>query len=100
MLFTVRLSRKILRTENVEEFLNQEPVKTFPNTNGKYFLSLEAVFFNQDDLDKYNYSIFRTAVPLHIYKPVMIVSWNLKSACVLKNYIKNNENKSYQNSTV
>lgn len=100
MLLTVRLSRKILKTSNVEEFLNQELVKTFPNTSGKYFLSLEAVFFNQDDLNKYNYSIFRKTVPLHIHKPVMIISWNLKPACVLKNYIKNNENKSYQNSTV
>lgn len=100
MLLTIRLSRKILRTENVEEFLNQELVKTFPNTNGKYFLCLEAVFFDQDDLNKYNYSIYRTAVPMHIHKPVMIISWNLKPAYVLKNYITNNENKSHQNNTV
>jgi len=95
MLFTVRLSRKILRTKNVEEFLNQELVKTFPNTNDKYFLNLEAVFFNQDDLDRYNHSIFRRTVPLHIHKPVMIISWNLKPAYVLNNCIKTNENKSY-----
>ena len=100
MLLTTRLSRKILRTKNVEEFLNQELVKTFPNTSGKYFLNLEAVFFNQEDLDRYNYSIFRKTVPLHIHKPVMIVSWNLKPAYVLNICIKNNENKSYQNNTI
>lgn len=91
MLFTVRLSRKILRTVNVEEFLNQELVKTFPNTNGKYFLNLEAVFFNQEELDRYNYSIFRKTIPLHIHKPVMLVSWTLKPIHVLNNCIKNNE---------
>ena len=61
----------------------------------KYFLNLEAVFLNQNDLDSYNHSIFRRTIPLHIHKPVMIISWNLKSEYVLKNCIKNNENKSY-----
>jgi hypothetical protein len=95
MLLTVRLSKKILRTNDIEKFLNEEFIKTFPNSNEKYLLTLEAVFFNQGDLDRYNSSIFRRVVPLNICKPVMVVAWNLKPKFVLNSYISNNENKSY-----
>lgn len=95
MLLTVRLSKKILRTDDIEKFLNEEFIKTFPNSNEKYLLTLEAVFFNQDDLNRYNSSIFRRVVPLNICKPVMVVAWNLKPKFVLNSYINSNENKSY-----
>jgi hypothetical protein len=91
MLLTVRLSKKILRAVDIEDFLNQEFTKTFPNSGKKYHLTLEAVFFNQTDLDNYKTSLFRCLVPLNIYKPVMIIGWNLKSKYVLNNWIKNND---------
>lgn len=91
LLITVRLSRKILRTTDIEKFLNEEFIKTFPNSSKKYLLTLEAVFFNQGDLDRYNSSIYRILVPLNICKPVMLVAWYLKPKFVLNNYITANE---------
>ena len=90
MLQVLRLSRKILKTANIEDFLNQEFIKTFDSGN-KYFLTLEALFFNQKDLDRYNVSLFRRLVPLNILKPVMVVSWNLKPKYIVNSWIENNE---------
>lgn len=89
MLQILRLSRKILKTPNIEDFLNQEFIETFDSGN-RYFLTLEALFFSQQDLDQYRSSLFRGLVPLNIQKPVMIVSWNLKPKYILNSWLENN----------
>lgn len=67
---------KLSDSIEIDKYINSVLKKTLPAY--RYDYTIENVFRNQDDIDKYKFSVFKSILPKRILKPAVLLSLKLK----------------------